>query len=134
MTVKGNFPYSPIVYTTGFLASVDPVHYLAGSRPPGRCWRCKESYFIAECARCSGVGHEESTRSSDAAVVAMELPMSEEDLAVEAQAFVAEETGKCSVIVGEEVGGRELGKQLVQYIADGAATCNMTPVSSNRVG
>ena len=27
------------------------------------------------------------------------------DVAVEAQAFVAKETGKCSVMVGEEVGG-----------------------------
>ena len=27
----------------------------------------------------------------------------------------------------EEVGGGELGKQVVQYIADSAATCNMTP-------
>ena len=40
---------------------------------------------------------------------------------------MAEETGKCSVMVGEEVGGGELGKQVVQYIADSAATCNMTP-------
>ena len=31
------------------------------------------------------------------------------------------------MIVGEEVGGEELGKQVVQYIADSAATCNMTP-------
>ena len=73
----------------------------------------KESDFIAECARCSGFGHEESTSSSDAAVLAMELLMSEEDLAVEAEAFVVKETGKCSVMVGEEVGGGELGKQVV---------------------
>ena len=53
--------------------------------------------------------------------------MSKEDLAVEARAFAAKETGKCSVMVGEEVGGGELGKQVVHYIADSAATCNMTP-------
>ena len=53
--------------------------------------------------------------------------MSEEDLAVEAQAFVANETGKYSVLVGEKVGGGELGKQVVHYIADSAATCNMAP-------
>ena len=53
--------------------------------------------------------------------------MSGEDLAVEAQAFVAKEIGKCRVVVGEEVGGGELGKQVMQYIADSAATCNMTP-------
>ena len=35
----------------------------------------------------------------------MELPMSEEDFAVEVQAFVAKETGKCRVMVGQEVGG-----------------------------
>ena len=106
-----------------------------GTRPLGRCWRCgrrshireecttKESDFIAECARCSGFGHEESTCSLDAAVKTMELQMSEEDLAVEARAFVAKETGKCSVMVKEEVGGRELGKQ----VADSVATCNMMP-------
>ena len=53
--------------------------------------------------------------------------MSEYNLAVEAQAFVAKETGKRSVVVGEEVGGGELGKQIAQYIADSAAICNMTP-------
>ena len=110
-----------------------------GSRPPGRCWRCNrrghirkkcttyESDFIANCARCSSVGHEESTCSSDATVLAMELPLSKEDLVVEAQAFAANETGKCSVMVGEEVGGGELGKQVVHYVVDSAATCNMTP-------
>ena len=43
------------------------------------------------------------------------------------QAFVSKETGKCSVMAREEVGGGELVKQVVQYIADSAATCNMTP-------
>ena len=109
------------------------------SRPPGRCWRCnrqghireecttKESDFIAEYARCSGFSHEESTCSLDAAVLAIELPMSEKDVAVEAQAFVAKETSKCNVMVGEKVGGGKLGKQVMQYIADSVATCNMTP-------
>ena len=41
-------------------------------------------------------------------MLAMELTMSVEDLTVEAQAFIAKETGKCSVMVGEEVGGGEL--------------------------
>ena len=110
-----------------------------GSRLRGRFWRCnrrdhireecttKESNLLAKCASCSGFGHEESTCSSDAVVLASELPMSEEDFAVETQAFVAKETGKCRVMVGEQVGGGELGKQVVQYIADSAATCNMTP-------
>ena len=53
--------------------------------------------------------------------------MSEEDVAVEAQAYVAKQTGKCRMMVGEEVGGGELGKQVMQYIADSAATSNMTP-------
>ena len=53
--------------------------------------------------------------------------MSEEDLAVEAQAFVAKKTGKCSVRIGEEIGGKELGKQVVKDIADGVAICTMTP-------
>ena len=39
------------------------------------------------------------------------------------------EIGKCSGIVGEDVEGGELGKQVVQYIAVSAATCNMTPVT-----
>ena len=57
----------------------------------------------------------------------MELLTSEDDLAMETQEFVSEETGKGSVTVGEEVGGGKLGKQVMQYIADSAATCNMTP-------
>ena len=40
----------------------------------------------------------------------MELPISEKNLAMEAHAFVAKETCKCSVTVGEDVGGGELGK------------------------
>ena len=60
-------------------------------------------------------------------MLAIELPMSEGDFAAEAQAFIAKETGKCRVVVGKEVGGGELGKQVVQYIADDAETCNMTP-------
>ena len=99
--------------------------YGGGSRPPGRCWRCnkrgyireecttKESESIAECARYPGFGHKESICSLDVAVLVVELSMSEEDLAVEAQAFVAKETGECSVMVGKEVGGGRLGKQVV---------------------
>ena len=45
----------------------------------------KDSDFIADCARCSCFGHEESTCSSDAAVLAMELAMSEENFTVEAR-------------------------------------------------
>ena len=40
----------------------------------------------------------------------MELPMPEEHLAVEAQAFVTKEIGKCTVMVEKHVGGVELGK------------------------
>ena len=53
--------------------------------------------------------------------------MSKENLVVGAQAFVAKETGKRSVMIGEDVGGGELGKQVVQYIANSMATFNMTP-------
>ena len=87
----------------------------------------KESELIAKCARYSGFGHEKSTCSSDAAVLAVELRITEVDLAVEAQAFVVKETGKDRVMVEEEVGSGELGKQVVQYIADSVAVCNMTP-------
>ena len=57
----------------------------------------------------------------------VELPVSKEDLAVEAQTFAVTEAGKCSVTIGDTVGGVALDKQVVQYIADSAATCNMTP-------
>ena len=57
----------------------------------------------------------------------MELPVSEEDLTVEIQAFAATEAGKCSATIDDRVGGEALDKQVVQYIADSAATCNMTP-------
>ena len=57
----------------------------------------------------------------------MELPVSEEDLAVESQAFAATEAGKCNAAIDDRVGGEALDKQVVQYIADSAATYNMTP-------
>ena len=56
----------------------------------------------------------------------IELAILKEGFAGEARAFVAKETGRCSVMVGEEDGGGELGKQVVQYIADSAVTSNMT--------
>ena len=57
----------------------------------------------------------------------VELPVSKEDLAVEAQTFAETEAGKCSVTIGDAEEGVALDKQVVQYIADRAATCNMTP-------
>ena len=107
--------------------------------PSGRCFRCRkrghrkqdctirESDFVPRCTRCTGFGHEESSCPSDTAVMAMELPVSEEDPAVEIQAFAATEAGKCSAMNDDRVGGGALDKQVVQYIADSAATCNMTP-------
>ena len=109
--------------------------------PSGRCFRCRqrghrrqdcttrESDFVPRCNRCTGYGHEESSCSSDAAVLVVELPVPEEDLAVEAQAFAVSEAGKCSVTIGDAVGGVALDKQVMHYIADSAATCNMTPHS-----
>ena len=107
--------------------------------PSGRCFRCRqrghrrqdcttrESDFVPRCNRCTGYGHEESSCSSDAAILVVELPVPEEDLAVEVEAFAVSEAGKCSVTIGDAVGGVALDKQVVQYIADSAATCNMTP-------
>ena len=107
--------------------------------PSGRCFRCRqrghrkrdcttrESDFVPRCTRCTGFGHEESSCPSDMAVMVMELPVSEEDLAVESQAFAATEAGKCNAAIDDRVGGEALDKQVVQYIADSAATCNMTP-------
>ena len=46
---------------------------------------------------------------------------------MEAQAFAVTEAGKCSVTIGDAVEGVALDNQVVQYIADSAATCNMTP-------
>ena len=57
----------------------------------------------------------------------VELPLSEEDLAVEAQTFAVTEAGKCSVTIGNVLRDVALDKQVVQYIADSAATCNMMP-------
>ena len=107
--------------------------------PSGRCFCCRqrghrkrdcttrESDFVPRCTRCTGFGHEESSCPSDTAVMAMELPVSEEDLTVEIQPFAATEAGKCSAVIDDKVGGGALDKQVVQYIADSAATCNMTP-------
>ena len=76
--------------------------------PPNRCFRCrqrghrredcttKKSEFVPRCIRCSDFGHEESSCSSNAAVLVVELPVSKEDLAVEAQTFAVTEAGKYS--------------------------------------
>ena len=64
----------------------------------------EEEQLYAKCARLSGFGHGESTYSSDAAVLAMKLPMSAEDLTMETQAFVAKETGKCREMIGKKSG------------------------------
>ena len=105
----------------------------------GRCFRCRqrghrkqdcttrEGDFVPRCTRCTGFGHEESSCPSDTAVMAMELPVSGEDPALEIQAFAVTEVGKCSATIDDRVGGEALDKQVVQYIADSAATCNMTP-------
>ena len=107
--------------------------------PLNCCFRCRqrvhrredctteESEFVPRCIRYTGFGHEESSCSSTAAVLVVELPVSKEDLAEEAQTFAVTEAGKCSVMIGDAVGGVALDKQVVQYIADSAATCNMTP-------
>ena len=54
----------------------------------------------------------------------MELP---DDESEEEKVFAANATGKCSLIIDEEVGDGELDKQVAQYIADSAATCHWTP-------
>ena len=68
-------------------SGVSSSSYGGDNRPLGRCWQCniwghireecttKESDFIAEFARCSGFGCEESTSSSHAMVLAIELPI-----------------------------------------------------------
>ena len=55
------------------------------SRSHGGCWRCnrrghirekgttEEGDFFSKCVKCSGFGHEESTCSSDAAVLVMKM-------------------------------------------------------------
>ena len=74
-------------------------------------------------ARCSGFGREGSVRPLDATILVMELPGDDS----EEHAFAANETGKCSSRIDEEVGDGELDKQVAQYIADSGATCHMTP-------
>ena len=82
------------------------------------------SDFVPRCARCSGFGHEESTCSSDATILVMELP--DDDSEAE-KVFAANATGKCSLKIDEEVGDGELDKQVAQYIADRRASCHLTP-------
>lgn len=62
---------------------------------------------------------------SEAVMLMMDLPLSEQDLAAEAQAFKTTETGNCSVMVPDEVGRGELDRSC--RITDSAATCNATP-------
>ena len=138
-------PSGSIGSSVGTQGNSDGAGSLGGSGdgrhhiPSGRCFRCRqrghrkrdcttrESDFVPRCTRCTGFVHEESSCPSDTAVMVMELAVSEEDLAVEIQAFAATEAGKCSATIDDRVGGEALDKQVVQYIADSAATCNMTP-------
>ena len=77
--------------------------------PSGRCFRCRQrGHRRQDC----------TTRESDF------VPRCNR---WEAEAFAVSEAGKCSVTIGDAVGGVALDKQVVQYIADSAATCNMTP-------
>ena len=87
----------------------------------------KESDFLPRCNRCTDFGHEESSCLSDTVALVVELPESKEDLAVEAQTFAVTEAGECSVTIGDAVGGVALEKQVMQYIADSAATYIMMP-------
>ena len=54
----------------------------------------------------------------------MELP---KDDSKEEKVFAANAIGKCSLRIGEEVGDKELDKQVTQYIADSEPTCPLTP-------
>ena len=138
-------PSGSIGSSVGTQGSSDGAGSLGGSGdgrhhiPSGRCFRCRqrghrkqdcttrESDFVPRCTRCTGFGHEESSCPSDTAVMAMELPVSEEYPALEIQASAATEAGKFSATIDDRVGGEALDKQVVQYIVDSAATCNMTP-------
>ena len=79
---------------------------------------------MPRCAKCSGVGHEESACPLDATILLMELP---DDDSEEENVFAANTTGKWSLRVDQKVGDGELDKQVAQYIADSGATCHMTP-------
>ncbi|CAN0447905.1 unnamed protein product [Pylaiella littoralis] len=80
------------------------------------------------CTKCSGFGHKTDDCISEQAVLVVEGAESDEDTAVDALAFAAaDNSGKYSAMNGSDVGGGALGKQVVSYIADSAATCNMTP-------
>ena len=93
--------------------------------PPNRCFCCrqrghrrehcttKESEFVPRCITSTGFGHEKKSCSLNAAVPVVELPVSKEDLAVEAQTFAVTKAGKCSVTIGDAVGGVALDKQVV---------------------
>ena len=59
--------------------------------------------------------------------MAMELPTLEDDLTAEAEAYMVQGTGEKKLTARDEIGNGDLGKQVEQYIADSAATCNMTP-------
>ena len=108
-------PVVPVVVATAAATDLmtavgDVTERAISGRSAPRCRATSSPSVLGARIFCQ----KESTYPSDAAVLAMKLPMSEKDLVVEAQAFVAKETGKCSVMVGEKVGGGELGKQVGQ--------------------
>ena len=82
----------------------------------------KESDFVPKYARCSGFVHEESACPSDAIILVMELPEIDSE---EKKVFAANATGKCSLMIDQEVGDGELERQVAQYIADSRGTCHL---------
>lgn len=83
---------------------------------------------IVRCNVCLGFGHAASICTSAAAeaVLAIETPLSEEDVAVDAEAFMAnkEPPGECTTV--NQVGDGELARQVESLVADSAVSCHMS--------
>lgn len=102
------------------------------ARPPGHSQEdctTKPSDFAFKCATCDCFEHGEGTCTSARRCWCLSCRFPKKTLPwmlKDAQAFTASEAGKCSAMIGDEVGSEALDKQVVQFIAGSAATCNLT--------
>ena len=87
----------------------------------------KESDYRPRCENCMGWGHKKDKCATEEAVLAQVVSYESDGDSVTDQAFcaVAQPPGECGIVDLGLVGVEELGQDVMQYVADTAATCSM---------
>ena len=87
----------------------------------------KESDYVPRCEKCTGWGHKKEKCATAETVLAQVMSYESDGDSVTDQAFcaVAQPPGECGIVDLGLVGVEELGQDVMQYVADTAATCSM---------